>query len=140
MFENILIPLLLCETLGTVKGKTRFQKLVYLIQDEANAQGIQGPSFDYELSHYGPFSAELSSMLEDLEDHGILKERIEVTPSGYTRYVYYLTEKGKKLLKKSKRKALLSTKLINVIIRIAGDFGDLPLDEIVHEAHSRFER
>jgi len=140
MFEDILIPLLLPSVLGRVKGKTRFQKLVYLIQDKATANNIEGSSFTYELSHYGPFSAELSSVLEDLENRGFLKEEVEVTPAGYTQCVYSITEKGRRLLERSKKKALLSKKLIQIVRNIADEYSDVPLSELVDEAYRRYLR
>lgn len=140
MFDEILIPLLLSDILGSLKGKTRFQKLVYLIQDEANARDVQGSSFTYELSHYGPFSAELSSALEDLQNLGLLNEEIEETPAGYTRYVYSITEKGRRLLERSKKKVLLSKRLIQIVSEVADEYGDIPLSELVDEAYDRYMR
>ena len=140
MFEEILIPLLLCDILGRLRGKTRFQKLVYLIQDEATAKDIQGSSFIYKLSHYGPFSAEFSSVLDDLQNRGLLKERVELTLSGYERYVYSITEKGRRLLERSKRKSLLSKRLMEIVNDVADEFGDVPLSELVDEAYGRYLR
>lgn len=140
MFEEILVPLLLCDILGRLRGKTRFQKLVYLIQDEATAKDIQRSSFIYKLSHYGPFSAELSSVLDDLQNRGLLKERVELTLSGYERYVYSITEKGRRLLERSKRKSLLSKRLMEIVNDVADEFGDVPLSELVDEAYGRYLR
>ena len=140
MFEDTLIPLLLSNILGRVEGKTRFQKLIYLIQDEAAARNIEGSSFTYELCHYGPFSAELSSVLEDLHNNGFLKEEIEVTPAGYERFVYSITGKGRRLLERSKKKALLSKRLTQIVSNIAHEYGDFPLNELVNEAYGRFSR
>lgn len=40
---------------GEVVGKTRLQKIVYLVQESRDSIG-----FDFEYHHYGPYSAELS--------------------------------------------------------------------------------
>ena len=140
MFEEILIPLILTDSLTCLRGKTRFQKLVYLIQDETAAKNIQGSSFTYELSHYGPFSSDLSSVLDDLLDHNFLKERVETTPAGYTRYVYFITDKGKAILERARRKALLSKRLIHIIKSVADEYGELPLSDLVEEAYQRYSQ
>jgi uncharacterized protein YwgA len=125
MFEELLIPLVLSEALGTLKGKTRFQKLVFLIQKEATAKNVQASSFDYTLHYYGPFSSELSAVLENLKDTGLLEEKIEPTPNGYTRYVYSITDKGRKLVESSKEKKIISKKLEGIIKDVADEFGYL---------------
>jgi len=138
MFEDILIPLVLSDVLGRVRGKTRFQKLVYLIQDKAIAENIEASRFNYELSHHGPFSAELSSVLDNLDRNGFLKEDVEITPAGYERYVYSITDKGRRLLERSKEKSLLPRRLIEIVNSVANEFGDIPLSELVDEAYSRY--
>jgi uncharacterized protein YwgA len=138
MFEELLVPLVLSETFGTLKGKTRFQKLVFLIQKEATSRNVQASSFDYKLHYYGPFSSELSVVLENLKDTGLLEEKIEPTPNGYTRYVYSITDKGRKLVESSQEKKIISKKLVRTIKDVADEFGDLELSELVKEAYRRF--
>jgi uncharacterized protein YwgA len=138
MFEEILVPLLLCNCFGRMEGKTRFQKLVYLVQKEANRCNVPASSFKYELYYYGPFSSELSAVLENLKETDLIEEETEITPSGYIRYVYSLTEKGKKLLEDAKEKKLISKKLERTITGIAKDFGELELSELVKEAYREF--
>src|SRR4030043_618105 len=85
MFDDLLVPLFLAKHLGKLKGKTRFQKLVFLIQKEADTDKIQASSFDYEIHYYGPYSAELATTLEKLQTDHLLQEETEMTPSGYIR-------------------------------------------------------
>jgi uncharacterized protein YwgA len=138
MFEELLIPLLLSEALGRINGKTRLQKLVYIVQKEANNCNVQASSFNYELYYYGPFSSELSATLENLKETDLIEETTEMTPSGYTRYVYSITDKGRKLLEDAKEKKLLSKKLEKIVKEVAKDFGHLELPELVKEAYRRF--
>lgn len=138
MFEELLVPLFLSHTLGEIRGKTRFQKLIYLIQDEATTRNVQGPSFEYKLYHYGPFSSELSSILENLRNRGFLNEKVETTPAGYERFVYTITDEGRRLLEHSMRKKLLPKRLEKIIREIAEEYGELQLSELVDEAYGRF--
>jgi uncharacterized protein YwgA len=138
MFEETLVPLLLCESFGRMEGKTRFQKLVYLVQKEANRCNVPASSFKYEIYYYGPFSPELSTALENLKETDLIEEETEITPSGYTRYVYSLTEKGKKLLEDAKERRLVSKKLERIVTGIKKDFGEMELSELVKEAYREF--
>jgi len=140
MFEELLIPLLLSEVLGALKGKTRYQKLVYLVQEEAAARNVPASSFKYDLYYYGPFSSELSTVLENLKNNDLLEEEIEMTPNGYSRYVYSLTDKGRKLLEDSKEKRILSKKLETIIREVAAKYGEIQLSDLVEEAYSRYSR
>jgi DNA-binding PadR family transcriptional regulator len=61
-------------------------------------------------------------------------------PSGYIRYVYSITDKGRKLLEDAKERKLLSKKLESIIAVVAEDFGKLELSELVKEAYRRFSK
>jgi uncharacterized protein YwgA len=138
MFEELLIPLLLTKCLGNLKGKTRFQKLVYLIQKEASSKEVPASSFVYEIHYYGPFSSELSTVLEKLASDHLLEEEMEMTPSGYMRYVYSLTEKGKRLVEDARKKRLISIELERIIEKVANDYGEKQLPDLIAEAYRRY--
>jgi uncharacterized protein YwgA len=138
MFEEMLIPLKIAECLGTIKGKTRLQKIVFLIQKEAERKNVDASSFEYEIYRYGPFSFQLSGTLEKLLSDKLLEEKVEMTPNGYTKYVYELTVKGKNLLKDAKTKELISPELIHIIQQTAKNYGEVQLSDVVTEAYRKF--
>jgi len=139
MFEKLLIPLVLANTLGgTLRGKTRCQKLVFLIQKQAGTKKVLKEKFDYELYHYGPFSSELASVMDELVKKGYLRQEMQIAPAGYLRYAYRLTKAGKELLEVTTEKNLLAPELTDIIREIAEGYGDLPLPQLVEEAKKRF--
>jgi uncharacterized protein YwgA len=138
MFDDLLVPLLLSKHLGKVKGKTRFQKIVFLIQKEAETRRIQASSFGYEIHHYGPYSAELSVTLEKLQSDHLLEEETEMTPSGYIRYVYSITEKGQKLLSDAQKKGLVSPELERIIKKVIEEYGEKQLSDLVSDAYGKY--
>lgn len=86
-----------------IKGRTRFQKIVFLLEE-------QGIDFGYEFKPYlyGPYSTELKSNLTMLADLGLLnedKEEIESDGIVYDRYVYSLTEEGERVAERMERNA-----------------------------------
>ena len=139
MFEKLLMPLVLANVLGgTLRGKTRCQKLVFLIQKQASTRKVLKEKFDYELSHYGPFSNELASVMDELVKKGYLWQETQIAPAGYLRYVYSLTKAGKELLDVATEKNLLAPELTDIIKDVAEGYGDLPLPQLVEEAKKRF--
>lgn len=92
--EKMALPLLVISRTGTVMGKTRMQKLVYLTQKAAN-----GSVFPYQNYMHGPFSVELSKAVDELRGVGLVDEKVTTTSKGYQLHTYELTSEGKQLLK-----------------------------------------
>lgn len=129
---------MLTDTLKKVNGRTRFQKLMFLVQKKAESEKIEGLDFKYEIYLYGPFSRELSSAIDDLVDKGYLEEQKTETHLGYTKYVYRLTGKGRKLLVYAKGKKLLAASVQQAISEVVDDYGETALPELVEKAYEQF--
>lgn len=138
MFDKMLLPLLLTEKLGRVYGKTRFQKLIFLIQKTAEKQNVKNPQLKYELYLHGPFSFELSNIIDSLVWNDYLEQEIEPTRAGYPVHVYSLTQKGKTILKFGLNKKLISNRLYNIIENTSEKYGSLHLSDLVEKAYAEF--
>jgi len=139
MFENILAPLILTEALESVNGKTRFQKLMFLIQKTAAKEKImESTNFSFSLYLYGPFSQDLSSAIDDLVRSGYLNEFVEQNPPSHELHVYRLTDKGRDFLEDAKAKKLVSRDLTAIVRSISQKYGALPLRSLVDEAYKQF--
>jgi len=88
-----------------VSGITRFQKLVFLAQEELD-RPLE--SYEFDSHKYGPFSKELYDDIDDLVEKGLATVKKESTNLGEDKQVYRLTEEGE-------------TRLKNQIVR--GEFG-----------------
>jgi len=137
MFEEVLVPLVLASMLGEIRGRTRFQKLMFFIQKKAKSEGMANVSFDFKLYLYGPFSVSLNHTIDDLVAHQYLTETLEETPNGYVMHVYAMTKKGKSLLNMAKNKGLITLQLSQIIEEIAEKYGELPLPLLVEEAYAQ---
>jgi hypothetical protein len=81
-----------------VKGRTRFQKIVFLLQE----QGIN-IGYKFKPYLYGPYSEELSDDVNMLTGLGFLaidSEEIKSDGVVHDRYAYSLTEEGKETVRK----------------------------------------
>lgn len=103
-FSRTELLLLLLENLKnkSIKGRTRFQKMVFLIQEE-------GIDFGYNFKPYlyGPYSEELGNDVSMLTQLGFLtvnSEEIKSDGVVHDRYAYSLTEEGKEAANKIQEK------------------------------------
>ncbi len=82
---------------GTIKGKTRFQIMVFLAQEEEGLDEF----YEFKDYNYGPYSFELSDSLSALEEFNL----IEVKRQG-KKFIYSLTEKGEEAIREVKESSL----------------------------------
>lgn len=82
-----------------IEGRTRFQKMVFLIeelvQDEEDKSLYEFVEYDY-----GPFAKELLDDLERFERMGVVKIHRQETYKGGERYDHQLTYRGVKSVEK----------------------------------------
>ncbi|MFC7177862.1 helix-turn-helix transcriptional regulator [Halosegnis marinus] len=72
------------------------QKLVFLAQEELSELDVG--EYRFEPDSYGPFSRDLYDDIDSLVAGGYVEEDEETTPSGNTKQVYELTDKGEMYL------------------------------------------
>jgi len=77
---------------GKIDSRKRVQKIICLLQ----AGGMKW-DVDFRLHHYGPYSTEIASSLDELASRGILKEEEEPNSVG-VQYNYCLPESTKLML------------------------------------------
>lgn len=134
----MLTPLVLVYTMGEINGKTRLQKLMFLIQNNVSKKVATKLNYGFDLHYYGPFSAELSSIIDSMVCRNYLHEDLETTPSGYLRYTYRLTPEGQALVEEALQKRLIPSGLIKILRKIIAYYGNLPLGLLVRKAYEQF--
>lgn len=70
--SDVEILLLFCDS-NVIAGSTRMQKLVFLVREEAKAEGIQMPDIPFVPYKYGPYSQELRDDIDSLIAAGYLE-------------------------------------------------------------------
>ena len=108
VMERFLILLNLIGITGTVEGKTRFQKLIFLAQREFGLKA----AYEFQKHHYGPYSFGLSDDLKTLEDWGYIRvetKYFETNENDFLGkfFVYGLTDKGREFISKNQKNDLL---------------------------------
>lgn len=92
MSQPSLIPVALLYTQGNrpIEGATRFQKLVFLAQEESELPS----KYDYYPYKYGPFSPQLKSDLEAHIRRGHIQRNVVYNKAGNQKHIYSLTPEG----------------------------------------------
>ena len=78
-----------------VRGRTRFQKMMFLLREEMVKMGKGGSvELGFVPHHYGPYSRHLQDDIEALIGEGMIEERPEESQAGQYMYRYRTTRKG----------------------------------------------
>jgi uncharacterized protein YwgA/DNA-binding HxlR family transcriptional regulator len=128
------------EMLGTVSGKTRIMKLLFLLRFEFGAR--RGNFFRFKAWLYGPYSDEVSKDLGEIENQGLIIKRnipykIENAREEHILYEYALTDVGKSIA----HELLLSLKQdeVDAICRLKR-FNQMTLNELIAHVYRLYPR
>lgn len=129
MANSTIIPLAVLYTQGrsSVEGATRFQKLVFLAQQEG---GIPD-KYTYHADKFGPFSPQLHADLNELAHRGLLQQSERTNEVGNTKYIYSITPEGIQLAKKVLDKGEAISTLFGEIQNIKEQYNEEPLQELL---------
>lgn len=113
---------------GRINGRTRFQKIIFLLKAKHRIQF----SFDFTPYYYGPYSYDLSEYIESLVSYGLLIEQRTRLSNDIDRYDYELTKKGKELLEGIQSSGLSES--LKALEKSARSIKDTPTPKLVTEA------
>jgi hypothetical protein len=80
---------------GVVEGRTRLQKMVYLLKNSFNIPF----GFEFRMYFYGPYSDSLADALQLLKSVELVEENMVEIARGVVQYNYRLTDAGQEFLK-----------------------------------------
>jgi hypothetical protein len=135
-----------------VPGITRLEKLLFLLDREADAQKYVDAPFTFRPYDFGPYSKEVYEAVEVLEAAGLVDEDlvysgdgvdtieshiagIQDEPEGAERR-FRLTEAGEDVAQLLARQA--PQELIDKLSEIKNRYGGLPLRNLIHYVYSRY--
>jgi len=120
-----------------IDGATKFQKLVFLAQQETDI----GKPFEYRADKYGPFSPELHATLDELEERNLIKKEVRTNRSGNEKHTYRLTDYGRRVLMEVKKKddSEKFEGLLEDAHSIKRKYNSKTLDRILNYVYSKYE-
>lgn len=118
---------------SAVKGATRFQKLVFLTQEETNLKEY----YEYRPDRNGPFSPQLRSDLEILREQGYVDRNVKTNMYGHARIDYSLTPEGVREAKSLLNEANKS--VFDLIQDIKRKYNDRPISDLLQYVYNKYE-
>ena len=125
--DKELVILLVHHSRGqTISGRTRFQKIVYLLEEQEINFG-----YGFRPHLYGPYSEDLKNDITMLVKLGLIEEEkrdIEFDGVVYDKYEYSLTEDGRRIAERIERK---SSEIVERLRNLVNDFQDLSTGSLI---------
>lgn len=140
MRRRHLLPLVLLgvEDEEPVEGRTRLQKLMFLIQKRLEEQGEQlSWGYQFRPYDYGPFAKELYDDLDRLRRRDFVAEREQRLDDDVIQYDYVLTPKGEKCIRERLGEPHLEG-LAETAEAVKDDFNDIPLQQLIDYVYSEY--
>lgn len=117
-----------------VDGATRFQKLVFLGQEEGDFPDF----YDYEADKYGPFSPGLHSDIAWAINRGYVHRSTVQNTAGHEKHVFSLTPQGiryaQELLEHDRLRPLFET-----AVNLNRYWGEKPLDHLLRYVYNKYD-
>ena len=114
-----------------IRGRTRLQKMVYLLKEKYKIPF----TLKFKPYYYGPYSEELSDNIALLIALKFTEETTEYLGMGLNRHNYQLTDKGKKYICRFTEIAGEDTeKIIEKLQRDIAEINELPTSELISKA------
>jgi len=134
------LALLYADEEHQIDGRTRFQKLIFLMQMEGNLDDLSPTdTYRFEPYDYGPFS---STLYDDLDTHierGLIhdsKEQLD-EEEDIVKYEYQLESEGQEFVEEQLSEGELK-RIVNEAERIVRTYGDIPLPELIDLVYSKY--
>jgi uncharacterized protein YwgA len=136
MPKSTIIPLALLYTRqsNSVDGATRFQKLIFLAQQEAKVP----ETYSYHADKFGPFSPELHADLSALAQRGLLERNEHTNEVGNTKYIYSITPDGIQLVQGVLEQKDRISAIFEEIQNIKKQYNDDPLQNLLRYVYREY--
>ncbi|MBS3815630.1 MAG: helix-turn-helix transcriptional regulator [Hadesarchaea archaeon] len=139
MTERKILPLTLIHANGgePVEGRTRLQKMIFLIQKQVEESAPLEEEYNYFPYDYGPFSKDLYDDIDELVEEGLVKENLKTEEEDKKKYYYELTSKGREILEEElKTKELKELK--KKIEEIKSEYNEMNLPDLLEKIYSKY--
>ena len=141
MLVRQVLPLFFAHSLENepIEGRTRLQKMLFLLQQEYNSCDFQ---YQFHAYDYGPYSSTLQFDIDELIQQGLLKESTEGLSNGKLKYKYSITKEGSRLvegvLKNPKNKKLQLKKIHQSCSQIKSYANRINLNDLLRDVYLRY--
>ncbi|MBU0627622.1 MAG: hypothetical protein KKC75_00390 [Nanoarchaeota archaeon] len=129
--NNEAILTVLC-LVGKIVGRTKLQKMMYLLQTEQKLP----INLDFQIYLYGPFSRGLNNEVDKMISDGLIENTQTITNLGGVCYEYTISDKGRKTAMNILEK--LPRDIKEKIITNISKFGSMTATDIVRYVYENY--
>lgn len=125
-----------------IEGRTRLQKLVFLMQkrlEEAGEDPLQTDDYEFIPYDYGPFSKELYDDIDKTMARGMVEGREEDLGEDKVKYDYEIQEDGEQWVRDQLAKEE-AQRVLRLAEEIKDEYGDVYLSDLIDEVYSRYPK
>ena len=123
-----------------IEGRTRLQKMVFLMQQRLNERSLTPlNSRDYEFIpyDYGPFSKELYDDLDTLITREFVKDAEEEFAPGKLKYEYYIGPDGSGFVEDQQTSEDAQV-ILDLAREIKTEYNDVRLSDLIDDVYSEY--
>lgn len=122
-----------------LEGRTRFQKLIFLMQKEGNLDDLEPTdTYRFEAYDYGPFSSDLYDDLDDHIERGLIDDSMEeLDEEDIVKYEYRLEQVGEEYVEEELSDTEFE-RIVKEARRIVRQYGDMPLPELIDFVYAKY--
>lgn len=124
-----------------VQGRTRLQKMVFLLQKELKERGkssMAGMEYEFIPYDYGPFSKELYDDLDMMIDQKFVEDTEEPLSSGKVKYVYEIEDAGEELIDSQSKEWQEAAEILELAQEIKKEYNDELLSDLIEYVYSQY--
>lgn len=132
--DNIKWLLLTLSYLKDIKGRTKLQKIIYLLKEKFNFD----ISYRFMPYYYGPYSSELQNDVDILSRLNLIKVDLHFLDDGVFLYEHQLTDQGYKIAKELEKS--LPPNQVKRLAKALDELKEYDLDELITMAKEHMKR
>jgi len=136
MSDRTLLPLLLlyANSRERIDGATRFQKLVFLAQQE----GGLSSTYAFHAERFGPYSYDLASEIDQYVTEGYIERDTVPNEVGNEKEIYSLTTEGIQVAKSAVTKDVYEP-IMRILSEIKTEHNETQLKELLRYVYKRYD-
>ena len=124
-----------------IEGRTRLQKMVFLMQKELEQRdqsGTVGLEYDFIPYDYGPFSKELYDDLDAMIEQEFVDDTEEPLRSGKVKYIYEIEDDGEELVDSESESWEDVDAIMQLAREIKKNYNNMLLSELIEYVYSEY--
>lgn len=117
----------------SIEGATRFQKLVFLAQEEQNLKDY----YEFRPDRFGPYSVGLRADIEALENQGYIERDVKTNEYGHARIAYSLTPDG---IREAKKLLELGNEAVfDIVQEVKREYNDRTISGLLQYVYRQYD-